>query len=163
MKALPESDGKRIVFSGRDIDQTGKPLSRGTEEEPPLRAAPSPLFSALLNRAKLDFLASLLTLIAAAMCLGVALMFFGIRGQVVHLEVGKLERWVSASLPIGAIFVFGLSYRRMTPWFAGILAALMASLVPGMSISMQLILVVLLSVAFGTVDAWVRWRGGGRG
>lgn len=110
----------------------------------------------LFQRLKSDFMAAILTLCIAAMCLGVTVLYFAILSQPLILSPAKSIRWFQVVLPIGAFLVFVFSYFRAMPWFAGILASLIASQVPGLSIVVRVIIMVLLSVIFGVLDWLIR-------
>lgn len=159
MKPLP-GGREHIVRSGQEVERTGGMIDRRNLQEGtgPQYITVSPLVGVLLQRARMDFFASLLTLAASAMCLGLAFMYFDLLGMPMAFALNKMHRWLAASLPIGAIIVFAVSFTRMTPWFAGILAGLVASLVPAVGSGTRLVLVVVLSVVFGAADAFVRWR-----
>lgn len=111
----------------------------------------------LPRRAALDALAALLTVAVASACLGLALLYFGVSGQDVHVSAGKLTRWVAVALPMGGFIVFVLSLVRRTPWFAGMLAAFSLFVVP-VPVLWMLPGFVVLCVVIGAVDAAVRAR-----
>ncbi|MCD0174705.1 hypothetical protein IHN32_01890 [Deinococcus sp. 14RED07] len=124
-----------------------------------MRALPpaGPAGSVMLRRARLDAVAGVITLGAAAMCLGAAVMFFCLTGQDMQVTSGKLSRWFAASLPLGAILVFAGSAARGTPWFAGIMAGLVAWLLP-LSPAARLAAFLALCVVFGATDIHARMR-----
>lgn len=124
----------------------------------PSGAPPVVSVVSVAQRAKLDLLAGLMAVAAALACLGACLMFYSVQGLEVHLSLWRFDRWVVGALYGGALVVFAGSFRLRTPWFAGVLAALAVTLIPGLFPAARLLGFVLLCVVFGWVDVQVRSR-----
>lgn len=113
-------------------------------------------YYSIFQRLKLDLIAAVLTLCVAAMCLGGAVLYFAILSQPFTLSPEKSMRWFQATLSMSAFFIFILSYFQAMPWFAGVLAGLIASQVPGLSLVVRIIIMVVLSMIFGSLDWLIR-------
>lgn len=113
---------------------------------------PYPIF----QRIKSDFIAVLLTICVVAICLGSTILYFAMLNQALILSPEKSLRWFQSALPISAFLVFILSYLRAMPWFAGILASLVASQVPGLGLIERVLIMLALSIVFGIIDWFVR-------
>lgn len=109
------------------------------------------------SRLRLDFIAGLLTVVAAVTVLGVPLLHFALTGQDMSLPLAKLNRWVAAAFPLGAFLVFGLSFVRRTPWFPGIFAGVLVWILP-VPAPWRLAAFLALCLVLGQLDVWTRWR-----
>lgn len=142
--------------SGRQVIVEQDTFRNGTGPQSEPRLVLSPLVGQLALRLYRDFVAAVMTIFGAAMLLGLVMMLSALQGQGLNVGADKLGRWLANALPLSALLVFFFSHKRDTPWFAGILAALVAFLLPGMAAWVRLVLLVVLSLVFGAADMLMR-------
>ena len=150
---------RQLKGSGRTIDAGTGRIEQVREQQSARDAGAvlrSPLAGQLALRVYQDGRAAAMTLLGAAMLLGLIMMLHAVQGEGLAVTASKLDRWLAGSLPISALLVFFFSLGRGTPWFAGILATLLAFLVPGLPAWSRLVLVLVLSVALGVADLLTR-------